>query len=830
MARLPQPGSDNGTWGEVLNDYLSQSHNADGSLKDIPQSKVTNLTTALASKADTSAIPTTPAQVGAEPAGLSVTTRNELNATFVTFGPTAPDHTVAPVWVDTSTVPPVLKGWDGSAWIALSSDGGTTPPEPTLLYGLRIMGAGDSIEGLGGNGTTLMGDSPSAYTSQVVGDKVRFCGVVQRSGNTVAQYNTNGLPELLTSITTYSVETVLVLLGTNDAGDSSFSAGAFQSAYLALCDAIEDAGARPLLRTIPPRGESSAKPRVTVINDIIKSIAAQRGYVVLDYFAAADDGTNGWKAGYSIDNVHPSPLGVKAMVTETAAALRTNLTAADSFFPTATGADSGNLIASTGFFTSGGGNGNADVGAGWRTFSTAITPSFVTEAGVPGRMQRLTVAGTGNRNLQSLSTYPVTAGHLYRFGAAFKAVGFETEAARTAGATYSLSIAFFDSGGGTLGNSIGLISSWESDLDLGWPNFARVAPTGAVSARATLGISSGGQVGSYVQMGAVTMRDLSVTAPATPTTTALVASPSNSAPLGDAVTLTATVSPSGAAGTVQFRDGGNVLTDVPTVGGVATFSTSDLTTGSHTLTAVFLPSGPDYSTSTSSSVSYTIGAARVLYSLGAGNDDYVRRNYGPDIPGSDGANIETWPEAHGGTAMIGGSTRRATRTTEGLLTFARFTGNGTTGALLDGAPVGPSNPFTIMFAFRLNVAYTADFLTIDGYRIRRASNGLLQVSGNGGNIVLNSVSLGAWHTLTVVGGGTGTRFMLDNLADAGPGSITAPSSADTSLYRFVIGASTPDGTMLDIAEPVIWSRALDRTARETARTALITQYPALSGS
>ena len=34
MARLPQPGGDNGTWGNVLNDYLSQAHDADGSLKD----------------------------------------------------------------------------------------------------------------------------------------------------------------------------------------------------------------------------------------------------------------------------------------------------------------------------------------------------------------------------------------------------------------------------------------------------------------------------------------------------------------------------------------------------------------------------------------------------------------------------------------------------------------------------------------------------------------------------------------------------------------------------------------------------------------------------
>jgi hypothetical protein len=51
MSRLPQPGSDKGTWGDVLNDYLSQSLNSDGTLKAIDQSKVTGLSTALAAKA-----------------------------------------------------------------------------------------------------------------------------------------------------------------------------------------------------------------------------------------------------------------------------------------------------------------------------------------------------------------------------------------------------------------------------------------------------------------------------------------------------------------------------------------------------------------------------------------------------------------------------------------------------------------------------------------------------------------------------------------------------------------------------------------------------------
>ncbi len=34
MARLPTPGSDDGDWGTILNDYLAQSHNDDGTLSD----------------------------------------------------------------------------------------------------------------------------------------------------------------------------------------------------------------------------------------------------------------------------------------------------------------------------------------------------------------------------------------------------------------------------------------------------------------------------------------------------------------------------------------------------------------------------------------------------------------------------------------------------------------------------------------------------------------------------------------------------------------------------------------------------------------------------
>lgn len=41
MGRLPQPGADDGTWGDVLNDFLKVSHDTNGTLKPGAISKTT---------------------------------------------------------------------------------------------------------------------------------------------------------------------------------------------------------------------------------------------------------------------------------------------------------------------------------------------------------------------------------------------------------------------------------------------------------------------------------------------------------------------------------------------------------------------------------------------------------------------------------------------------------------------------------------------------------------------------------------------------------------------------------------------------------------------
>jgi len=91
------------------------------------------------------------------------------------------------------------------------------------------------------------------------------------------------------------------------------------------------------------------------------------------------------------------------------------------------------------------------------------------------------------------------------------------------------------------------------------------------------------------------------------TATSLSVSPLN-AILGQPVTLTATVTPSGASGTVTFRDGTNPISTAPLTNGSATFTTSTLTVGSHTLTAVY--SGDNtFSASTSNPIVEVINQA-----------------------------------------------------------------------------------------------------------------------------------------------------------------------------------------------------------------------------
>jgi hypothetical protein len=101
MARLPEPGGDVGDWGEILNEFLRQEHNDDGSLKE---------TGSLASKADSSAVSQVESNVA------TILGRHEilLHDDFTRYQP-GPIHSLSPIigpaWFASGVnIPQVVNG------------------------------------------------------------------------------------------------------------------------------------------------------------------------------------------------------------------------------------------------------------------------------------------------------------------------------------------------------------------------------------------------------------------------------------------------------------------------------------------------------------------------------------------------------------------------------------------------------------------------------------------------------------------------------------------------------------------------------------------------
>jgi RHS repeat-associated protein len=101
---------------------------------------------------------------------------------------------------------------------------------------------------------------------------------------------------------------------------------------------------------------------------------------------------------------------------------------------------------------------------------------------------------------------------------------------------------------------------------------------------------------------------------ATPTTTVLSSS-AGTAPVGQSIALTATVTGASPTGTVTFKDGGTTVGSSALTGGVATLATSSLALGSHTLSAEYA-GDTNNDPSTSGAVVVAINAGTLTWQYG----------------------------------------------------------------------------------------------------------------------------------------------------------------------------------------------------------------------
>ncbi|GAA3256664.1 Ig-like domain-containing protein [Dactylosporangium siamense] len=90
------------------------------------------------------------------------------------------------------------------------------------------------------------------------------------------------------------------------------------------------------------------------------------------------------------------------------------------------------------------------------------------------------------------------------------------------------------------------------------------------------------------------------------TSVSLTASPAGSAAVGAPVNLTATVTPSTAAGEIEFFDGATSLGTEAVTAGSASFATNTLTVGTHSVRAVFTPDDAEAYNGSTGTISYSI--------------------------------------------------------------------------------------------------------------------------------------------------------------------------------------------------------------------------------
>ncbi|MDB5179597.1 MAG: hypothetical protein JWN12_229 [Candidatus Saccharibacteria bacterium] len=140
MSRLPQPGSDNGTWGVILNDFLSVAHTATGTLVDgtVSNSTIVDGTIALTKlassvqtslgKADTALQSATKSTVGLG----NVDNTSDVNKPISTATQTALDAKLTSASLDSSTA--ALIGTTSSTTTAINSKIATATAGTISVY------------------------------------------------------------------------------------------------------------------------------------------------------------------------------------------------------------------------------------------------------------------------------------------------------------------------------------------------------------------------------------------------------------------------------------------------------------------------------------------------------------------------------------------------------------------------------------------------------------------------------------------------------------------------------------------------------------------------
>ncbi len=250
-------------------------------------------------------------------------------------------------------------------------------------------------------------------------------------------------------------------------------------------------------------------------------------------------------------------------------------------------------------------------------------------------------------------------------------------------------------------------------------------------------------------------------------TTTMLSSSALTADYGTPVTFTATVTgPNGTpTGTVTFLDGGNALgAPVTLTAGVATFHTSSLAVGAHSITASYASDSPSFTASTSTAITETINKLTPLFS-----------NLTPSqsiAPGT--ATVTLGGKIAAGSAIPAGT---VSISLNGVITTPTIGGDGSFAATFDTSSLAAGN-------YPITYAYTAS----GNFNGATDSSTTLTVKSGSTTTTLTSsaltVNYGTQVTFTATvtsqnGTPTGTVTFLD-----GSNALGAPATLTAGVATF----------------------------------------------
>ena len=354
--------------------------------------------------------------------------------------------------------------------------------------GNRVVWMGDSITKTGAyvdtadpdNDNITLGGLTAMIQTRV--PSLRYTYNAARSGRTSREL----MRRWDTDVVAKNPNVFHLLAGTNDVG---FGIMPHEETIANLRWMIREAkklGCVVFIGTIPPRSDNDALlDNIEAVNVAIRSLAANEGAHLIDYHSALVDVTNGrYKAGYTLDNLHPS-IGAQKVMANVAAEVMNRVLVQGSL-PVATSqlAGSRNLIPNACFLTDTNADGTPD---GWAAGGSASssTISLVTDADFVGKALRLQFTGASSRTLTTTINSGFAVGDTIAFCGKFKAV------VEAGSGSYSIKVAFTGASGRYIMLCpINAYSAVDSD-GLGWFYIEGVIPTGTTALDVMLTAHSG---------------------------------------------------------------------------------------------------------------------------------------------------------------------------------------------------------------------------------------------------------------------------------------------------------------------------------------------------